>query len=396
MNTRYNTARIPIKIIYAMLIITCNALFLGTIKKQSLQISAGPYIMNVTKTSAVIMWETNLPSTGTVEFGEELNKKEQITSNEAKTIHEILIKDLNPETNYHYRVISVCKGDAGKDSSVSNYYTFRTAVKKDSPFSFVVIGDSRTYPERYKKISEKVYGERPNFVIHVGDVVSNGKIKDQWINEFIEPASSFMHFVPTYVAIGNHERNAHWFYDYVSYPPPENYYSFCYGNADFFIVDTNTDFSKDSEQYKWLQRSLKKSRAVWKFVAHHHPPFSSDSNDYGDSNTGKSALGDISVRSLVPLYEKYHVDVVWFGHIHTYERTWPIRNNKVDMKNGVIYIQAGGGGAELEEFAPERSWFTAKLLRNWQYCVVDISGNYFRMTAYDINGQLYDFLELRK
>jgi hypothetical protein len=102
------------------------------------------------------------------------------------------------------------------------------------------------------------------------------------------------------------------------------------------------------------------------------------------------------MRVLVPLYEKYEVDIVWVGHIHTYERTWPIWQNRVDPARGVIYIQTGGGGAELEDFAPTRSWFTAKLLRNWQYCVVLIQGKTLTMMAYDIDGRLYDYLELQK
>ncbi len=57
----------------------------------------------------------------------------------------------------------------------------------------------------------------------------------------------------------------------------------------------------------------------------------------------------------------------------------------------------GGGGAELAtNVAPTRSWFTAKVLRNWQYCIVTIHEGTLRMMAYDIDGRMYDYLELKK
>jgi len=358
-----------------------------------LRIVVGPYLQHSTQTSQAINWETNLPANSIVEYGEATPLDQSVTDSKPTTFHGIVLTNLKPQTNYFYRVIS---RDSSNDIAASDIFTFQTAPKQDSPFAFVVIGDSRTYPARFHRIASRIYGERPNFVIHVGDVVTDGMKKNQWIDEFLQPASILMSRVPTYVAIGNHERNAHWYYDYVAYPQPENYYSFKYGNAEFFIVDSNEDLLPESAQVKWLTQALAKSRATWKFVAHHHPPYSSDKDDYGNTAREKSTLGDLKMRKLIPLYEKYHVDIVWFGHIHSYERTYPIKDDKIDMKEGVIYIQTGGGGAELEDFAPTRSWFTAKLLSNWQYCLVTIYGDVLEMKAYDIDGRMYDFLKLQK
>ena len=353
------------------------------------------------------MWETDRPCASAVRFGRarflprpQRNKPKppipldrQMVSDRKDTLHEFVLTGLQPQTNYFYQVSSV---DGSGQRVQSEVLSFQTAVRRDSPFAFVVIGDTRTYPRRFRKLVERIWQERPNFVLHVGDVVSDGTVRKQWIDEYLAPAAQLMQRVPLYVAIGNHERNAEWFYRYSAYPKPENYYSFDYGNAHFTIIDSNADLSPGSRQYKWLVRDLATTQATWKFVAHHHPPFSSDRDDYGDTYRGLSQRGDLKVRRLVPIYEKYGVDVVWCGHIHTYERTWPIRNGKVDQQNGVVYIQTGGGGAELEDFAPTRSWFTAKLLRNWQYCLVTIHGGTFRMMAYDIDGKMYDYLELRK
>jgi predicted phosphodiesterase len=356
------------------------------------RIVAGPYLMQCSQTSMTVMWETAGEGTSEVEYGLELPLEMSAEKDGDAAIHEVAVTGLEPETSYFYRVCS----SRGSGKSCGKTYSFKTAVKRESAYAFVVLGDNRTFPSRFKKIAELAYAERPDFVVHVGDVVTNGEIKSQWKREFFDPAAPLMRHVPTYIAIGNHERDADWFYDYVSYPEPENFYSFDYGNAHFTIVDSNDKPTKDSAQYKWIERDLAGSNATWKFVAHHHPPYSSDSDDYGDTSKEVSDLGDIKRRRLVPLYEKYDVDIVWVGHIHSYERTWPIREGRVDEENGVIYIQTGGGGAPLEEFAPTRSWFTAKVLSNYQYCLVTVHGGTLRVMAYDINGRLYDYLELNK
>lgn len=365
------------------------------------EIIAGPYLQHVTQNSITIMWETDQPCTSVVEYGQAewvkktdpVPLKKLVEDNKNKTIHELVLKGLKVQTNYFYRVSSV-NADGAK--VVSQIYSFQTAVHRDSPFAFVVVGDNRTYPERFAKVMARAWAERPNFVVNVGDLVTDGNVKEQWIREYLEPAAKLMRRVPTYVAIGNHERDSDWYYKYVSYPKPENYYSFDYGNTHFAIIDSNKGLSPKSEQHNWLKKDLAGSKACWKFVFHHHPPYSSDEDDYGDTYRGKSDLGDKNVRQLVPVYEKYKVDIVWYGHIHDYERTWPLRDGKVDQKNGVTYIQTGGGGAELENFAPTRSWFTAKVLSNWQYCLVTIHDRTLRMMAYDIDGRMYDYLELKK
>ena len=362
---------------------------------EKLEFVVGPYLQNVSQNGITVMWETNHEANSTVEFGLSARFGQRAEDASLTRIHEVHLSGLKPETVYFYRVVS-----RDKEGSVvaSDTLSFQTAVRKETPFAFAVVGDSRTVPERWGKIADLVWAERPNFVLHVGDVVTNGNVKEQWIREFLAPAQRLFGRVPLFVAIGNHERNAHWFYDYMSNPKPENYYTFTYGDAEFFVVDTNDreGLKPGGRQYNWLVKALKSSKATWKFVAHHHPPYSSDSDDYGDSFRGPTTRGDLEVRQLVPLYEKYKVDIVWVGHIHTYERTWPIRKDRVDEKNGVIYIQTGGGGAGLESFAPTRSWFTAKILRDWQYCLVLIHARTLVMMAFDINRRMYDYLELHK
>jgi acid phosphatase type 7 len=74
----------------------------------------------------------------------------------------------------------------------------------------------------------------------------------------------------------------------------------------------------------------------------------------------------------------------------------PIEANKVSEQNGVVYIQAGGEGGNLEDLAPTRAWFSAKTYRGHHYCIVGVNGGSLSFKMYDTEGRLKDFLELRK
>ncbi|UCH34730.1 MAG: metallophosphoesterase family protein [Armatimonadota bacterium] len=359
---------------------------------EPLRIKIGPYQQHVTRDSITIMWETNRPASSVVEYGTAAPPTLRCESAGEAKMHEVTITGLLAELVFFYRVIS----EAGGERVESEVYPFKTAAVEGTPFAFAVVGDNRSNPENWGRIADLCYAERPNFVINVGDLCADGNVYEEWIEQWLAPAATLMARVPMYASIGNHERNADWYYYYVSYPQPENYYSFDYGNAHFVAVDTNQDVSPDSPQYRWLEKDLRRADERWKFVFHHHPLYSSDLNDYGDTTKEQSTLGHLNLRHLARLYENYGVDVVFVGHIHSYERTWPMRGGKVNHNGGVIYLQAGGGGAPLEDFAPERSYFTAKVASNHHYCIVAISGNTLRMMAYDIDGRMFDYLDVNK
>jgi hypothetical protein len=103
----------------------------------------------------------------------------------------------------------------------------------------------------------------------------------------------------------------------------------------------------------------------------------------------------VDVRKIVPLYEKYRVDMVLFGHLHTYNRSWPIKAGKLSPE-GIIYLQSGGAGGNLEDFAPTRAWFSAKTFRGHHYCTISIHSGQLSLKMYDLNGSLRDFMELKK
>jgi len=372
-----------------ILTIVTNAQF----PPQSSLISSGPYLQYATKTGITILWETREKASSIVEFGDQTPLASRIAGTEDCEMHEVRIENLKPQSNYFYRVIS---RTASGQESVSEVYSFQTAVEERTPYAFGVVSDTQTNPPIWGKISTLLFAERPNFVVHAGDIVGEGPKKEQWTDQFLAPARDLMSRVPIFAILGNHDQDHANYYQYICNPAPEHRYTFTYGNAQFFMIDTNRKVNVGSEQYQWLDQELSKSKATWKFAVHHHPPYSSDENDWGDTWKGQSPRGDLKLRPLAGLYEKHGLDICFYGHIHDYERTWPIREDKIDPSHGVIYVQAGGAGGGLENYAPSRSWFTAKVHRDHHFLIVSISGKTLNLQAIDQNGILFDHLTLTK
>ncbi|WP_372637437.1 metallophosphoesterase [Fodinibius sp.] len=352
-----------------------------------------PYLQFATQTEISILWETNDPATSTVRYGkarydsEEAVLDQQQHDGSLKKRHELTLRPLEPETNYFYRVVSITEGG---DTLETDILPFKTAVEDTTPFAFTVFSDSQSNPEIWKKITNQALGERPNFALHAGDQVGLGYRKEEWIEHFFAPSHNFMKQVPLFTIPGNHEHDAAYYYDYFKNPPPEHYYRFKYGNAEFFVIDTNQYQEPGTRMYHWLEHALASSDATWKIMVQHHPPYTSEENDYGDTRHERSTHGDAEAKLLVPLYEKHGVDLVFYGHIHMYERTWPILEDKPVEQNGVRYINVGGAGGSLEQAAPTRTWFSKKMKSTYHFASVAINGQQLQYQAIDEQGNVFD------
>lgn len=350
-----------------------------------------PYLQFVTRNSIIVMAETTEPATCTIEYDTLTPMAKTAKSDKLDTLHEVALDQLEPGTNYFYRMVCT-KADGTKITS--ELLSFKTAIGENDAWSFAVIGDTQRNPAVTAKITKLMWDRRPHFAIHCGDVVDDGTSKQQWVNDLFAAGNKLFSRVPMFPCIGNHEKNHANYYRYFSLPKPEYYYSFRYGNAEFFSLDTNSIRSQSikpgGEQYEWLDRALAASKAQWKIVYHHHPVLSSDSDDYGNTFKGKSTYGDLRLTALGQLYEKHNVDLVFNGHIHVYERSWPVRGGKVNPETGVTHITSGGGGARLEEFAPTPTWFKAECRVDYHYCYLTVHGGVLNFKAFDQEGRLFD------
>lgn len=364
-----------------------------------------PYLQWATTDGMTVRWETSRPATSIVHWapkvdwvGEKKDRKPTFANKQEHKgmhlLHEVRIDGLEANTAYYYRVETV--DDQGR-RLWSDVLSFQTAPAAGEPFAFAVISDTQGNPKVSGQVAAHAWALRPNFLLHPGDLVSTGTVKAQWLNHFFASMKPLLERVAFFPVLGNHERDARFYYDYMSLPDPEYYYTFTYSNVQFFMIDSNRNVGPGSEQFMFLERELKKSRAQWKIVCYHHPAYTSDENDYGDTWSGPSTRGDLRTRKLVPLFDQHGVDIVWNGHIHSYERTWPLRENHATSPgNGTVYMVTGGGGGGLETPGPIRPFFQNTVKRGHHFCYVAVNGKTLELKSYDLAGQLFDTTTIQK
>jgi hypothetical protein len=309
-------------------------------------------------------------------------------------INEVRLSDLNPDTVYHYR--------CGSPSNWSADFTFRTGLPKGSTesFTFIAYGDSRTNLSQAQTVADAAWANDPDFVLHAGDFVATGEYQSDW-NQWFAAVDDLVGNRIHMGTIGNHDlriggaglRN---YKDQFALPHNEEYYSFDYGNAHFVCVYLPEDASQipdTSAQYQWLVNDLAAADAdpdiTWKFAWWHVPPYAASSSHWAHNTT---VIGQI-----FPLFEQYHVQVVFQGHCHDYERTYMLKQDQVeqygplfaDPQGGVISVITGGAGAPLTTSGSE--WWTAYSEGCYHFCRVTVDDNWLTLDAvYDDGTAVFD------
>ena len=182
-------------------------------------------------------------------------------------------------------------------------------------------------------------------LVHAGDIAYTSGVQTIWdtyMNE-MEPIASA---VPYQVCPGNHEH----YYNFSGYRSRFSmgaagssssssssafnnlYHSFDVGGVHFAAISTEHDFSASAAQIQWLSADLKKvDRSVtpWVVVFAHKPLYCS-TNDYFDCKVnGPKKI----TPSVEPILAAAKVDLYLAGHLHNYERTYPVFNGTVVAKS---------------------------------------------------------------
>jgi Calcineurin-like phosphoesterase len=352
----------------------------------SLDILRGPYLQNVGNDSITVMWEAATECKGIVEYWSD-GKYDYVADELFAARHEIVLEELPmnaSEISYRFRCISPVDAEADGEpaaAEIGEEISFRLAPA-DEPYRFAIYGDNRTLPLMHKSVVDQMVEAQPDLAINVGDVVTTGGIYEQWDTEFFEPASELLKSVPMFVAIGNHENNAQHFYDLLSQPMPENYFTFTYGNSFHIVMDSNWhSLYPGCPQLEWFEEVLQSEEALeatWIFAYAHHPPYSEGWVGYD---------GDMLMRAFaLPLAEDYGVDFFFNGHTHDYER---------GELNGVVWVITGGGGSSLDSWDIDFDHITeyAAILH---FVQIDVDGPNLYYSAIDVDGNIIDSFELEK
>jgi hypothetical protein len=302
-----------------------------------------------------------------------------------------VVDDLLPGHTYYYSVGHHGMDPAGKRTfdRVDSFTTAPSRRRVAGPFTFTAFGDQGVGSHALSNDGQ-VAAQKPAFHLHAGDLCyadssGQGQLTDlydphTW-DQFLTQTEPVAATVPWMPALGNHDMEALYSadgyggqlarWDFPTNGPAKStaVYSFIYGNVGVIALDAN-DISFETAvnrgytggtQTKWLDERLKFLRGEpdvdFIVVFFHHCAYSTAPNHASDG----------AVRSIwVPLFDKYHVDLIVNGHNHIYERADAMRHGRakridigdtVDPQaDGTIYVTAGAAGGGLYDFAAPDSY----------------------------------------
>ncbi len=299
------------------------------------------------------------------------------------------LRNLRPGEHYAYRVET--------DGKASQWYDFRTSQPPslNSHLSFLYVGDVQdTVGGQANRYLRDALQRHPQteFVVCGGDFVERPTNQD-WEVAY-EGVDSVAQHLPLLCVTGNHdylkgvimklERRFPLILSYFldSKIEDNQVYTLRYGDAQFFLLDSNRELPYLLTQKQWLKEQLQQSGARWKIVVLHHPLY---------SIKGSNNLVQRWVFSS--LIEEYGVDLVLQGHEHAYARM--TRHGEDGTPQTPVYTVSHCSPKNYRiQFDDSFDKFG---ISSRYYQTVDIAGDTLRLAAYEVYVHtLYDSLLIVK
>jgi Calcineurin-like phosphoesterase len=327
-------------------------------------ISRGPYLQSTTPSSTFIQWRTDIPSDSKVSYG--LTKSYGNTERETDMVldHSIQITGLLPNTKYYYKIgstaITLQQGE-------ENYFYTAPFFGSEQKIQIWAIGDfgkgSSTQYQVLQSYIDYLGGKRNDMWIWLGDNAYNLGLDSEYGNYVFDVYQNQFKNWNFYPALGNHDyaqsgylSNASLgtnfpYFNIFNLPQQaqcggvpsgsEKYYSYDWGNVHFIALDSYGAYNHiGSPMYRWLLNDLQINQSKWIIAYWHHPPFSKGTHD----SDWEIEMVDMR-ENIVPLLERFGVDLVLTGHSHTYERSYFMHGHYgVENTFGASHIVQPGDG----------------------------------------------------
>ena len=311
-------------------------------------IAFGPYSLQVTQHSALIVWE-------------------EMDSQDTLQHVEVNCAGLLPATEYFYSV----NGSARDGRFVT------APAASSSPFSFFVWSDTQKGGETAQEVVDRMIAVDPDasFALHAGDLVNDGNSLESWETEWWGPIADLISYLPIYPVMGNHEADSEFFYRYFSpLVGEESNYSFDWGGTHIVMFNVVEEDSLSDEHLAWLTGELKRGQKDDLTIVCHHTPVYVSSPAVVEETTSLQEI-------LVPLYEQYGVDVVFNGDFHGYQH---------HLKDGIHYVIPAGGGGKLYDYGLPLEDMTLQLSKSYNFLRCQVAGKHLYATAYNQVGEIID------
>ncbi|XP_019156107.1 PREDICTED: purple acid phosphatase 1-like isoform X3 [Ipomoea nil] len=340
----------------------------GSNAPQQVHITQGDYEGK----GVIISWTTHKHGSKAVHYWAENSRAKRFSVGAVVTykyynytsdyIHHCTIKDLEHDTKYYYKLGS---------GHAKRVFWFVTPPKPgpDVPYTFGLIGDlGQTYDSNTTLTHYEQNPAKGQAVLFVGDLSYADRYPnhdnnrwDTW-GRFSERSVAYQPWI--WIA-GNHEIDyAPQIGEYQPFVPFTNryptpfeasgsgdplWYSIKRASAHIIVLSSYSGFSKYTPQYRWFTSELKKvkrNETPWLIVLVHAPLYNSYEAHYLEGE-GMRVIFE-------PYFVQYKVDVVFSGHVHSYERSERISNvaynivnaqcTPVSDESAPVYITIGDGG----------------------------------------------------
>ena len=318
-----------------------------------------PYLQNATSNSITIMWESSNCNPGIIEWGTSnslgsIVAASLLNSQGSACIFTGNVIGLQPETKYFYRVAT--------GNVFSPLYSFITPSlrESESSISLVAMSDMQKdngNPDKFHQISNDGIishitttfsgdlNQNLQLILIPGDLVDDGNNHDEWVNDFFNQGENLFSYVPFYPVPGNHENNAHFFFDYFDLPKNgsngfmEHWWYKDVSNVRIIGLDSNHDYQLP-QQLDWLDSVLNATSSDtlidFVFAQLHHPHHSELWPPGNTDFTGEviSLLEFFSSSSGKP-------SIHFFGHTHGYSR-----GQSRDHSHLMVNVATAGGNID--------------------------------------------------
>jgi hypothetical protein len=294
-------------------------------------------------------------------------------------IHHAYLNNLEPSKKYYYQ----CGDYITQYKSKILYFTTLPESGENTKITFGILGDIGQTNYSVSTINNLMKEQDISMILHAGDLSYADCEQDLWdsYGKMIDPLAST---TPWMVCPGNHEiefngsdyTNLFTAFEYryrmpyfkpaefgdviiksavnpktgMPYCTPSifqteynfgnSFFSFESGLAHIIYLNPYTNTLPRSQQFDWLHNDfnlINREKTPWVIIVMHCPWYSSNINHYSDQQT-------IQMRnSMEDLFYKYKVNIVFNGHVHDYERTYPVFRNNTDNR-GTVYITIGNAG----------------------------------------------------
>lgn len=283
---------------------------------------------------------------------------ENSIGNADKYFHKIMVKNLEPNTNYEYTV------GTGDNTYSGNFKTAPAKGSKDS-FKFAFLADTQVSTENDAKALGATFNELNktndlDFVYLAGDITNTATSESQWEYLFNNKGSfkdagqeMFGNNLITAVQ-GNHDNNS--LTRHINAPNQAGniVYSYDYGPATFVMLNLeearySADAREEQKQHLISVVNEAKARNQWTLVGFHKSIY-----------TGASHITDSDIiearKYWAPIFSELDIDVVMQGHDHVYSRGFVNENggnanpssdkdgNVINPKNSPLYMVGGHAG----------------------------------------------------